>query len=161
MNEHVPAGFRPRSDTKTGRVWSIADRITKEKGRQASRAEVINAFVAEGGNGNTASTQYSHWKADFDSRSAKPVPAQSGLSNRLTLHIGSDGRLLIPLELRSQMQIGEDGRVSARLEDGELRLMSPKLALQRLQHLVKSLDQGQGSPVDELIAERRIDAQNE
>jgi bifunctional DNA-binding transcriptional regulator/antitoxin component of YhaV-PrlF toxin-antitoxin module len=160
MNKFVPASFRPRLDTKTGRVWAIADRITKEKGRRASRTEVMSAFAAEGGNSNTASTQYSHWKADYDSRSTQSTPTESQSSSRFMLHIGSDGRLLLPLELRSQMQIGEDGRVSARIEDGELRLMSSKLALMRLQQIVREQDRGGGSVVDELIVERRAESQN-
>jgi hypothetical protein len=51
---------RPRSGTKTGRVWEIADGILKETGR-AGRVTVIKACMSEGININTASTQYSYW----------------------------------------------------------------------------------------------------
>ena len=53
---------RPGLGTKTGRVWEIADEITREKGRPAKRREVIGRFTAENGNANTANTQYQYWK---------------------------------------------------------------------------------------------------
>ena len=53
---------RPRLGTKTGRVWEIADEITREKGRPAKRREVIERFTTENGNANTANTQYQYWK---------------------------------------------------------------------------------------------------
>ncbi len=49
---------RPPSDSATGRVWDIADEKTQETGRKASRKEVVERYLADGGNGNTASTQY-------------------------------------------------------------------------------------------------------
>ncbi len=47
---------------KTRRVWQIADELTARSGRLARRADVVKAYMSEGGNANTASTQYSHWK---------------------------------------------------------------------------------------------------
>ena len=41
---------RPHPGTLTGRVWEIADEITREKGRRAERREVIERYVAEKGN---------------------------------------------------------------------------------------------------------------
>ena len=40
----------------TGQACDIADEITREKGGCAERGEVIERFVAEGGNRSTAST---------------------------------------------------------------------------------------------------------
>jgi hypothetical protein len=135
----------------------LADQITARKGRLAKRAEVMNAFVSEGGNPNTASTQYSQWRADSERREAsRSVVARSDTT---TLTIAPDGRLLIPLEWRRRMMIGPDGRVSASFENGELRLMAPLAALRRLQEVVKQMDRGQGSVVAELIADRRAESQ--
>jgi bifunctional DNA-binding transcriptional regulator/antitoxin component of YhaV-PrlF toxin-antitoxin module len=164
MNVPSPVNLRPAAGTRTGRVWEIADRISAEKGRQASRGQVIEASVSEGINPNTASTQYHHWKQDWESREArKSVSAlpSPGSSQRVVLQIGQDGRLLIPAELRSLMMIGEDGKLSAVVKDGELRIKSPLMALLRLQQLVKERDTGTGSPVDELLAERRAEALRE
>ena len=56
----------PGPGTRTGQVWEIADAITLEKGRRAQRHEVIERYVAENGNRNTASTQYQRWKIHRD-----------------------------------------------------------------------------------------------
>jgi hypothetical protein len=150
---------RPKAGSKTGRVWELADMLTQKHGRKAKRQEVITTYISEGGNTATASTQYDLWQKAFD-KLVPPVPhthSPKGVSIATTLQIGADGRLLVPLELRSQMNLGPDGKVSARLEDGELRLVSPRSALERLQALVKAQDQAQGSVVDEFLAERKRD----
>ena len=53
------------------------------------------------------------------------------------------------------------GTVTARVDDGELRLMTPQAALRRARALVQGFDTGEGSPVDELIRERRAEASRE
>lgn len=144
-------------ETKTGRVWDIADQITRKHGRIARRSEVMKAYSEEGGNPNTASTQYSHWRKDHEKDKPSRAPWAPGAKTKMTLVIGNDGRLLVPLEIRSMMMIGGDGKVQVSLEDGELRIISPKRAVRRIQQMVSELDKGQGSAVDELIAERRIE----
>ncbi len=59
---------RPLAGTITGRVWDIADEITRKKGRCAERSEVIERFAAQGGNKGTASTTYYNWKRVYDAR---------------------------------------------------------------------------------------------
>jgi bifunctional DNA-binding transcriptional regulator/antitoxin component of YhaV-PrlF toxin-antitoxin module len=76
----------------------------------------------------------------------------------MILTIGPDGRVLLPLEIRRRMMIGPDGRLSACLRDGELRLKAPGASLGRLQQIVKELDRGLGSVVDELLSERRAES---
>jgi hypothetical protein len=45
--------------------------------------------------------------------------------------------------------------------DGERRLVSPQAALGRARALVAAFDTGEGSPVEELIGERRAGAERE
>lgn len=148
---------RPKSDGATGKVWEIADQITRESGRRASRKEVIDRVVAAGGNANTASTQYHHWKiaqggaAEPTCRTVDPV----------RLVVGSDGRVVIPVDIRRAMALDEAGSVMAQVVEGELRMRSLKVALTRAQALVRAFDTGAGSPVDELIRERRAEAERE
>jgi hypothetical protein len=54
---------RPDSGTVTGKLWDIADEISKEKGRPALRSEVVARYMAEQPNANqaTANTQYARW----------------------------------------------------------------------------------------------------
>ena len=95
-----------------------------------------------------------------------PDPQASGVDEapaapfHLQLQIGSDGRVLIPAELRRQMRLESGGMVNAELVDGELRLLSPAVALDRLERLFAPLRAGP-SLVDELLAERRAEAARE
>ena len=79
---------------------------------------------------------------------------------QVALYIGADGRVLIPVELRRQMKLDDSGRITARIVDGELRMISPTVALEQLQHLFAPL-RGGSSVVDELLAERRAEAERE
>ena len=133
---------RPRPGTRTGRVWEIADEITREKGRRAERHEVIERYTAENGNRNTAGTQYQYWKRHHhQSRNSAVLTPSERLrdADSQPLKVSSDGRVLIPLEMREAMALGEDGRVTARVEAGELRVVSPAAAVRRIQARMQKL----------------------
>lgn len=53
---------RPKAGTKTGRVWEIADKQSEAAGKPAKRKDVLDQFVAEGGNVATGATQYGKWR---------------------------------------------------------------------------------------------------
>lgn len=150
---------RPAPETKTGRVWAIADEITKRTGRRASRDEVIRRFVAEGGNRNTASTQYHHWKSAQNAAAA--APAEPGDHPAEPVPIGPDGALVIPESMRRAMGLSGERQVSARVVDGELRVIGFAAGIRRAQAIVRKYDRGTGSIVDELIADRRAEAARE
>jgi len=151
------AYVKPAAGTKTGRVWEIADKISRQSGRLAQRKQVIDAFVAEGGNANTASTQYAYWKLLFDASTLPSTRSAPGSTEKFNLQVAQDGRVLIPAEIREAMLIREAGTLTARVENGELRIMAPKVALLRIQQLIKKMDNSEGSAVDELIAERKAE----
>ena len=69
-----------------------------------------------------------------------------------------EGRFVIPAEMRAAMQIGPDSKVTARVVDGELRVIAPAVAIRRAQDLVRRAIPGNESLADELIAERRAEA---
>ena len=149
---------RPHPGTRTGRVWEIADELTLEKGRRAERHEVIERYVAENGNRNTAGTQYQYWKQSHDAprNAAAPAPPETLRDvEPQPLKVSSDGRVLIPLEMREAMALGEDGRVTARVEAGELRIVSPAAAVRRIQARMQKLKKPGESIVDQFLAERR------
>jgi bifunctional DNA-binding transcriptional regulator/antitoxin component of YhaV-PrlF toxin-antitoxin module len=152
---------KPTQGTKTGRVWEIADKISRESGRLAQRKQVVDAYVAEGGNPNTASTQYAYWKLSRNESALKLGQSIPGSTEKFNLQVAQDGRLLIPAEMREAMLISDASTLTARVENGELRLISPKVALLRIQQLIKRMDKGKDSAVDELIAERKAEAQVE
>lgn len=53
---------RPKEGTKTGRVWEIADAISKKQKSPALRAPVLEEAKSEGINPATAATQYGRWR---------------------------------------------------------------------------------------------------
>jgi bifunctional DNA-binding transcriptional regulator/antitoxin component of YhaV-PrlF toxin-antitoxin module len=152
---------RPQSGSVTARVWEIADELQRRKGRMPGGREVADAFVAEGGNEGTAFTQYSRWKKAQLSRAAAGDAQPEGSLQTMRLTIGADGRVVIPAEMRRVMGIDNSGVVIAQVVEGELRMLAPRLAVARAQALVRAFDKGRGSPVDELIAERRAEAERE
>ena len=158
----------PRNpNSKTGRVWRLAEEITRIKRRRATRGEVIDAYVAEGGNPDTASTQYWHWKRAFEADHEESSETDHATRARprsvaaAQLMIGTDGRVVIPAEMRAAMQIGTDGKVTARVTDGELHVIAPQVAIRRVQEMVRNTIPAGVSLADELITERRAEAHME
>ncbi|WP_238720013.1 AbrB/MazE/SpoVT family DNA-binding domain-containing protein [Nitratireductor alexandrii] len=92
---------------------------------------------------------------------ADPVdrPARQLLKGRL--QIGAGGRIVIPAEMRAAMGVSEGDSLLARVIDGELRLLSQDAALQKAQALVRQVVPEGVSLVDELIAERRLEARRD
>ncbi len=77
----------------------------------------------------------------------------------LRFDVASDGRIKLPWRVLKALQIPSGGTLSGRLENGQLTLVEPLVALRRVQKALaplrqRLLDEGV-SIVDELIAERR------
>ena len=76
--------------------------------------------------------------------------------------LGKGGRIVIPSAYRKALKLREGDELILKLEDGEVRMYTRLQALRRAQRLVlRTATKGQGSVVDELIRERREDAQRE
>jgi bifunctional DNA-binding transcriptional regulator/antitoxin component of YhaV-PrlF toxin-antitoxin module len=150
---------RPSKGTETGRVWEIADEFTRRSGGRARRADVIRAFVEEGGNPNTAATQYQAWKSDYDERQGADAVRMREQFFDLPLREG--GRVLIPQDLRERLGVKEGDILVGEFVDGQLTLMSRDTAVRKAQDLVRRYVPEGVSLVDELIAERRAEAARE
>ena len=100
-----PDPSRPLPGTQTGQVWDLADEMSREKGRCADRSEVVERFVAQGGNRNTASTTYYRWKQHHDAQSSALVEsAEQGRD------AGPQSMDVPPLDTRAGFgDAGEDG----------------------------------------------------
>ena len=92
---------------------------------------------------------------------ARTVSDQPGDVESQRLRIAEDGRIVIPAEMRSAMLIDESGYLTARVVEGELRVFAPRAALFKLQSLMQEKVPDGVSLVDELIAERRVEAKRE
>ncbi len=67
---------RPKSGTKTGRVWEISDALSAAAGAPAKRKDVIEKGIAESINQATIATQYGRWRQFHGlGREKKPVVA--------------------------------------------------------------------------------------
>ena len=158
-NQNGPtARKRPAAGSKTGRVWDTADEISRDKRRAATCREVRERYTAEGGNRNTANTQYSQWKADYDNRVASrdpESPAALGDVDPRPLRVAPDGRLLIPADMREAMQLGDGGHVVVSVEAGELHVVAQQVAIRQVQDRMRKYRKPGESVVDRFLAERR------
>ncbi len=78
------------------------------------------------------------------------------------IRMASNGRLLIPASLRAELGMEEGGSFVATVENGSLRLDPPEVAIRRAQERLRPfLQHHEGSLSDELIAERRREAERE
>ena len=137
-------------------MWEVADEISRETGRRASRREVVERIVTEDGNPTTASTQYQYWKTSYDASGDEPVASDGNLTNveRQSLTVGSDGRLVIPQEMREAMLLDKDPHVTVRVEAGELRVISRHVAVRRAQMKLRPLKRPGIDEVDAFLADR-------
>lgn len=143
---------RPAAGTCAGRVWDLADQITREQGRLATRTEVRDRYASEGGRANTANTAYQAWKqAQATAGRNAPAPPRDVIPRQLA--VAADGRCVIPREMRDAMRLQSGDPVIARVEDGELRLVAPAVAVEQVQARMRKY--GQEGVVDRFLAERR------
>ncbi len=84
-----------------------------------------------------------------------------GVANRLRLTLGPGGRVVIPAALRDAMEVNEGDTILAWVENGELHLLSPRVGARQAQTMLQSLLPKGASLADELIADRRREAEAE
>jgi len=79
------------------------------------------------------------------------------------LKIDNAGRIVIPAEMRAAMMIKPGDGVTAQVVEGELRIISAGVALERVRAFGRKwkAENPGVSAVDELIAERREEARRE
>ena len=75
--------------------------------------------------------------------------------------VNENGRVVIPASYRKALGIKAGDEVILRMEDGELRITTMKLRLERAQRRVRQYVKAGVSLADELIAERREAARRE
>lgn len=75
--------------------------------------------------------------------------------------IGKGGRLVIPSQYRNALGLQPGDEVTMVLEDEELKILSPRQAIDRAQRLVRHYIPKQRNLSGELIRERRKEAKHE
>lgn len=150
-----------RAGSEKARIWQICDELLAERGAVPSGRDVVDIYVAEGGNEGTGFTQYSHWKKQFLAGQAAsddfPLAAPGSVTFR-PMTVSADGSLALPPDVRRAMLLDGDGRVTVGVVDGELRVLTPMAAVRMLQHRAERLAPKGALVSDELVAERRAEA---
>lgn len=152
-----------RAGSEKARIWKICDDILAKTGRMPTGREVVEIYAAEGGNEGTGFTQYSHWKRELltQRRAAEdePLPEEPGSLPFRPMTVTSEGCLVLPDDVRRAMLLDADGRVTLSVIDGELRVISPLAAVRQLQRRAAKLVTPGTLVSDELVAERRAEAE--
>lgn len=84
-----------------------------------------------------------------------------GTNLRTRVRADKQGRILVPKELRDAIQMDVNAYVTLLVEDGELRVITPARATQLIREIAAKYATPGRSLVDELIAERRAEAERE
>jgi hypothetical protein len=148
MNVHVKQGAAVRQ---------ACEAFLAQHGRMPVRDEVVADFVANGANRESVRSEVSRWRSSKRGRSVGEVASAEMADDGqyVPLTITADGRVFIPCRLRDEMLLDDDGRVTAYLADGELRLISPRAALRNIQRIAQKYRKPGESVVDSFLAERR------
>jgi antitoxin PrlF len=80
---------------------------------------------------------------------------------RTMVRVGSNGRFVIPSEVRKMLGLEEGDELLVRVVDDEIRITTPEAAIARAQRIVRRHVAAHHSLVDELISERREEATEE
>jgi len=83
------------------------------------------------------------------------------VASREVVHVGRQGRLVVPVNIRRALQLEEGEVLVARVEEDRLVLERPRAALGRLQRAFRDAVPEGVSLVDELLADRRAEAARE
>jgi bifunctional DNA-binding transcriptional regulator/antitoxin component of YhaV-PrlF toxin-antitoxin module len=102
-------------------------------------------------------------ESDRTKSAAKETVPAAQPEKRLTakVRLGPDGRVVIPAAMRAALGMKEEDIFFARVEDGEIRLATPQRTMQRVSDLLSPFVPKGVSLADELIAERRREAERE
>lgn len=83
------------------------------------------------------------------------------MTDNVQTHISNGGRVVIPIEFRKILGLGEGDMVTVSMDAFGIRISTPRLALRKLQSLaLKKIPKGKRIS-DELIADRRKEARRE
>lgn len=75
--------------------------------------------------------------------------------------LGENGRISIPASFRQALGISPGDELLVQLEDGAIRVTSPRLAIERARRIVGRYIRTKESLADSLIADRRAEAAHE
>lgn len=93
-------------------------------------------------------------------QSVKDMLEQSERTRRW-VEVGANGEIVLPEQMRRQLGIEPGTRVLLELDDDEVRVLTRETSVKRMQEQLRPSLEGKPSMVDELLAERRREAEQE
>lgn len=145
-----------REGSEKRKIYEICDTLYEKRGKIPLGREVVDLYVAAGGNEGTGFTQYSRWKKAVKQASAKHEVATSSEDGAFhAVNVRADGVLTLPSSISAAMGVAAGGTIYVRVKNGTLTAVSPMVALEAVK---AALAESGGSLVDELIRERRAEA---
>jgi AbrB family looped-hinge helix DNA binding protein len=158
--------------TEMQKLPNTSARIRALHAHGMTKADIVrylNAHFREPGRPHDFRYQHVHNVLAHSSGRAESKSQASGsneqsqpkLPERLDVQVDSAGRVVIPAIFRDAMQVKEGDRLMVRVVDGELRLVTPRMAVRLAQKLVRETIPGDDSLADALIEERRREFERE
>ena len=92
---------------------------------------------------------------------ARKAAFKEALPDRLEVRVGPGGRIVIPAVFREAMRVTEGESLMARVVEGELRLITPRMAVKRAQKWVRETIPADVDLVADLLEERRREFERE
>ena len=137
----------------TQNLASVSDKIRALDSAGYPRAEIAK-FLGK---------RYQHVRNVLEQDKARKVVAsqKAPATGPIKTRIGGEGRIVIPAPFRDALGVKEGDALLLRLEDGELRLAPAASVTQHVRALVRKFVPAGTSLVDELIAERRREADSD
>lgn len=150
---------RKKDNLARGTPTKSAANALREEGQPAfvgqSKADRIRALDAQGMSRADIARQLGiSYQHVYNTLKHAPVRLE-------TATVGPDGRIVIPVQYRRALQIEPGDEVRLKIENGELRVIGKKAAIEQAQALVRKFVPEGVSLSDELITERRAEAARE
>ena len=77
------------------------------------------------------------------------------------IRVAEDGSIVVPAEYAQALELSPGEKVAVFFEQGELRILTWRQAIERARELVRLHNPDGRSLADELIADRRLEAEKE
>ena len=129
----------------------------KEQGKEAATDLGRSLKLKE----STLRQWMSTWRNQRHNNDGGAPRTDAATSSSLKTRLGPDGRIVLPAPFREALGLKESDVLFARLENGEIHLLTPKAAMRRAQAIVRRFVPEGVSLVDELIEDRRREVERE
>jgi bifunctional DNA-binding transcriptional regulator/antitoxin component of YhaV-PrlF toxin-antitoxin module len=144
------ATYKHRSGSRKEQVHRCFDRDGKDKAMELGRSLGL------------AEASLTSWFSTWRNQAPIEAPDTTRDGGVAKVRLGPDGRIVVPVAIREALGLSEGDVLFASIEgEGEARLSTPRAAMRRVQAMVREFVPEGVSLVDELLEERRREAEAE